>query len=89
LLAYDELIELSGRGPSVWDDFVHSGNKIAGNATGDVACDSYHKYKDDIKILKEMGVCIFLFLIHRYKSENIHIPCALSNFVISKLMGLS
>lgn len=45
-----------GRGPSVWDDFVHLGNTIAGNVTGDVACNSYHKYKDDIKILKEMGV---------------------------------
>lgn len=45
-----------GRGPSVWDDFVHRGNVVADNTTGDKACDSYHKYKDDIKILKEMGV---------------------------------
>ncbi|XP_052075415.1 lactase/phlorizin hydrolase-like [Mytilus californianus] len=52
-----------GKGPSVWDDFVHLGNTIAGNVTGDVACNSYHKYKDDIKILKEMGVNAYRFSI--------------------------
>ncbi|VDI50812.1 lactase-phlorizin hydrolase, partial [Mytilus galloprovincialis] len=52
-----------GRGPSVWDDFVHLGNTIAGNVTGDVACNSYHKYRDDIKILKEMGVSAYRFSI--------------------------
>ncbi|VDI62105.1 lactase-phlorizin hydrolase, partial [Mytilus galloprovincialis] len=52
-----------GRGASIWDDFAHMGNRIVNNATGDVACDSYHKYKDDIKILKEMGVNSYRFSI--------------------------
>lgn len=49
------ILSFSGRGPSIWDEFVHSG-RITNNDTGDMACDSYHKYKDDIKLLKEMGV---------------------------------
>ncbi|HAL93222.1 MAG TPA: beta-glucosidase, partial [Spirochaetaceae bacterium] len=31
-----------GKGPSIWDTFSHTPDKIAGGHTGDIACDSYH-----------------------------------------------
>ncbi|RCV12445.1 hypothetical protein SEVIR_2G281200v4 [Setaria viridis] len=44
-----------GRKPSIWDTFTHGGYSVD-NATGDVTADQYHKYKEDVKILHEMGV---------------------------------
>ena len=49
-----------GKGENNWDRFSHAGGNVKNNDTGDVACDSYNKYKDDIKLMKDMGVS-FLF----------------------------
>lgn len=52
-----------GRGESIWDRFSHiSGNTLNGD-TGDVACDHYHRYKDDIKMMSEMGLKGYRFSI--------------------------
>ena len=45
-----------GRGPSIWDTFSHTPGKTFNGDTGDVADDSYHLYKDDVKLLKNLGV---------------------------------
>ena len=45
-----------GRGQTNWDVFSHTPGKVANGDTGDVACDSYHRYKDDIGLLKALGV---------------------------------
>jgi beta-glucosidase len=45
-----------GRGPSTWDVFSHTPGKTHDGDTGDVADDSYHLYKDDVKLLKGLGV---------------------------------
>jgi beta-glucosidase len=45
-----------GRGPSVWDTFSHTQGKTHNGDTGDVADDSYHLYKEDIQLLKNLGV---------------------------------
>jgi len=45
----------SGKGPSIWDKFAHE-NKLANGDTGDVACDSYHKYREDVQLAKRLGV---------------------------------
>jgi beta-glucosidase len=45
-----------GRGPSVWDVFSHIPGKTFHGDTGDVADDSYHRYKEDIALLKNLGV---------------------------------
>lgn len=45
-----------GKGESIWDRFCHEGGHIANGHTGDVACDFYHRYKEDIAIMKQMGV---------------------------------
>ena len=45
-----------GAGESIWDRFAHTPGKIANGDTGDVACDSYHLYRTDIQLLKNLGV---------------------------------
>jgi beta-glucosidase len=45
-----------GRKPSIWDVFAHTPGKIFNSDTGDVADDSYHLYKEDIRLLKNLGV---------------------------------
>lgn len=45
-----------GRGQTIWDIFSHTPGKTANGDTGDVACDSYHRYKEDHQLLKALGV---------------------------------
>lgn len=45
-----------GRGATNWDVFSHTPGRVANNDTGDVACDSYHRYREDIGLLKALGV---------------------------------
>jgi len=48
-----------GRGPSIWDTFSHTPGKTYHGETGDVADDTYHLYKDDVQLLKGLGVSIY------------------------------
>src|SRR6516165_9588827 len=48
-----------GRGPSLWDNFSHTPGKTHDGDTGDVADDSYHLYKTDIQLLKNLGVKVY------------------------------
>ena len=48
-----------GRGPSVWDTFSRTPGKTNRGETGDMADDSYHLYKEDVKLLKNLGVSIY------------------------------
>ncbi|KAI3449487.1 hypothetical protein Pfo_006152 [Paulownia fortunei] len=50
-----------GRTPSFWDTFAHSGH--TNGANGDVACDGYHKYKEDIRLMSDTGLEAFRFSI--------------------------
>src|ERR1700676_230869 len=52
-----------GRGPSTWDVFSHTPGKTHEGETGDVADDSYHLYKEDVKLLKNLGVSAYRFSI--------------------------
>ncbi|HXH65645.1 MAG TPA: family 1 glycosylhydrolase, partial [Candidatus Limnocylindrales bacterium] len=45
-----------GKGESIWDHFSHTVGKVKGAATGDVACDSYHRYKEDVAIMKQLNL---------------------------------
>ena len=45
-----------GKGVSIWDTFSHDGSNIANGETPDIACDSYHKYKEDIQLMKQLNV---------------------------------
>lgn len=52
-----------GRGLSVWDTFSHTEGKIKGGDTGDIACDHYHRFREDIALMKEMGLKAYRFSI--------------------------
>src|SRR5437764_834055 len=52
-----------GRGPSVWDTFSHTPGKVRGGDTGDVACDSYHRYREDVALLASLGLSSYRFSI--------------------------
>src|SRR5262245_59789432 len=44
-----------GKGPSIWDTYAHTTGKIKNNDTGDVANDHYHRYKEDVSLMKNIG----------------------------------
>ncbi|HZC25821.1 MAG TPA: GH1 family beta-glucosidase [Actinopolymorphaceae bacterium] len=50
-----------GRGPSIWDTFSHTPGKISDGNTGDVACDHYHRYREDIDLLAAAGATHYRF----------------------------
>lgn len=50
-----------GKGPSIWDVFSHKKGKIHNRENGDEGTNFYHRYKEDISFLKEMGFDIFRF----------------------------
>ena len=52
-----------GKGQSIYDFLTHTLPSLFHNSTGDVACDSYHKYKEDVKILKNYGAKAYRFSI--------------------------
>ena len=52
-----------GRGCSVWDMFSHTAGKVHAGETGDVACDSYHRWADDVRLLSALGVDAYRFSI--------------------------
>lgn len=52
-----------GKGESIWDRFTHTVGKVRGGATADVACDHYHRYPQDIAILKELNQKSYRFSI--------------------------
>ncbi len=50
-----------GRGVSIWDTFSHTPGKVANNENGDIAVDHYHRYKDDIRLMTELGLKAYRF----------------------------
>ncbi len=52
-----------GRGPSIWDTFSHTPGKTYNGDTGDVADDHYHRYKEDIGLMKDLGLTSYRFSI--------------------------
>jgi beta-glucosidase len=56
-------VKEDGRKPSIWDTFSHTPGKTFEGQTGDTADDSYHLYKEDVKLLKALGVGAYRFSI--------------------------
>ncbi|KAK6931330.1 Glycoside hydrolase family 1 [Dillenia turbinata] len=53
---YEGAVKEDGRGKTVWDTFSHTFGKVLDFSNGDVAVDQYHRYKEDIQLMKEMGM---------------------------------
>jgi beta-glucosidase len=56
-------VETDGRGPSIWDTFCRAPGKVRNGDTGEIACDFYHRYREDIALSAELGVTGFRFSI--------------------------
>ncbi|MGZ6273983.1 MAG: family 1 glycosylhydrolase, partial [Candidatus Limnocylindrales bacterium] len=54
-------VRTDGRGESIWDRFAHTVGRIADGSTGDIACDSYHRYRDDVALLAQLGLTAYRF----------------------------
>jgi len=52
-----------GKGESIWDRFSHTSGNIMNGDTGDIACDHYHRYTEDVALMKELGVQAYRFSI--------------------------
>jgi beta-glucosidase len=57
--AYNE----DGKGESIWDRFTHTSGKIINNDTGDIACDHYHRYQEDVELMSELKLDAYRFSI--------------------------
>lgn len=55
--AYNE----DGKGLNVWDVFAHEPGNIANGDTGDIACDHYHRFREDIALMKKLGIRAYRF----------------------------
>jgi beta-glucosidase len=52
-----------GRGESIWDRFCRTPGKVRNGDTGDIACDHYHRYKEDIALMRNLGLRGYRFSI--------------------------
>ena len=52
-----------GRTPSIWDTFSRQPGRVLGGDTGDVADDHYHRYAEDVAIMRELGLSSYRFSI--------------------------
>ncbi|MGQ9560498.1 MAG: GH1 family beta-glucosidase [Candidatus Oleimicrobiaceae bacterium] len=55
--------DADGKGPSVWDVFCRQPGRIWQGNSGEVACDHYHRYRDDVRLMKELGLQAYRFSI--------------------------
>ena len=52
-----------GRTPSIWDTFSHTPGKVHDGDTGDLAVDHYHRYRDDVALMKRLGLTAYRFSV--------------------------
>jgi len=52
-----------GAGPSIWHRFVHTPGLVQDADTGDVACDHYRRWQDDVRLMRELGLTAYRFSI--------------------------
>ena len=53
-----------GKGLNIWDVYVREKGKIYNGHTGDIACDHYHRFREDIALMKEIGLQAYRFSIN-------------------------
>lgn len=50
-----------GKGENIWDRFSHTPGKVANGDTGDLACDHYHRYREDVGLMQQLGIAAYRF----------------------------
>ena len=55
--------QADGRGESIWDRFAHAPGRVRNGDTGDVACDHYHRYREDVALVAELGLDAYRFSV--------------------------
>lgn len=56
-------VDEDGRGESIWDRFSHTPGLVAGGDTGDVGCDHYHRWAEDVELIARLGVSLYRFSV--------------------------
>ena len=56
-------VHAHGRGESIWDRFCRQPGRVRAAASGEIACDFYHRYPEDIALMRELGVDAFRFSV--------------------------
>ncbi|GGI07954.1 GH1 family beta-glucosidase [Egicoccus halophilus] len=56
-------VDVDGRGPSIWDTYSHTPGRTAGGETGDVAVDHYHRFREDVALMADLGLSAYRFSI--------------------------
>jgi beta-glucosidase len=56
-------VKEDGRGASIWDSYTHTPGKIRNGDNADVANDHYHRYRDDVRLMQDLGVKNYRFSI--------------------------
>ncbi len=56
-------VDADGRGPSIWDAFAATPGAVVGGDTGAVAADHYHRYRDDVRLMRELGIRMYRFSV--------------------------
>jgi beta-glucosidase len=56
-------VQADGRGESIWDRFAHTPGRVHNGDTGDVACDHYRRYSDDLDLMADLGLQLYRFSI--------------------------
>jgi beta-glucosidase len=52
-----------GAGPSIWHEFAHTPGRVRHGDTGDIACDHYHRYRDDVALMQQLGLNAYRFSV--------------------------
>ena len=53
--------DAAGKGPSIWDAFCRIPGRVAAGDTGDVACDHYHRFREDVALMASLGLRAYRF----------------------------
>ncbi|HEY0696380.1 MAG TPA: beta-glucosidase [Micromonospora sp.] len=56
-------VDVDGRTASIWDTFSHTPGRVVSGHTGDLACDHYHRYRDDVRLMAGLGLRSYRFSV--------------------------
>jgi len=56
-------VNADGRTPSIWDTFAKTPGKVVNGDNGDIACDHYHRYQEDVRLMKDLGINSYRFSV--------------------------